>query len=107
MKKEINPNNKKNAVLKYREHLKEDQKREFVITKEKLFSEENRLARLEYLREKSIIELHEKEEWDITLKEIGLYYTFVSQMTREIDKQKETLKEVKKHFDEIKIRRTY
>ncbi|MFQ5455222.1 MAG: flagellar export protein FliJ [Nitrospirota bacterium] len=88
------------SLLSHKKQQEEDVQREHLLIKDSLMREEHRLSTLEYLREKSIIELQEKEDTDITLREIGLYYTFLSQISQEIENQKDVLENIKNRYEE-------
>lgn len=87
-------------VIKYREQVEKDFQIECKRMREVLLMEEEKLSSLEIAQEKSIIELQEKQDMDISLHEACIYYSFLNSVTQEINKQKEVLREIQEQFEE-------
>ena len=65
--------------------------------------EEERLFLLEDIQERSIYELRERQEEDMTQQEVALYYSFLNQIEEEIQKQQELVIQVRQEVDEKEI----
>ena len=62
--------------------------------------EEERLFLLEDIQERSIYELRERQEEDMTQQEVALYYSFLNQIEEEIQKQQELVIQVRQEIGE-------
>jgi hypothetical protein len=62
--------------------------------------EEERLFLLEDIQERSIYELRERQEDDMTQQEVALYYSFLSQIEEEIQKQQELIIQVRQEIED-------
>jgi len=62
--------------------------------------EEERLYLLEDIRERSILELREMQEEDMTQQEVALYYSFLNQIEQEIQKQHALVIKVRRELEQ-------
>ncbi|MEK7826004.1 MAG: hypothetical protein AAB266_06220, partial [Nitrospirota bacterium] len=84
-----------NGVLNYRRLLEERKQRDMAETEEMIKKEESRISYLEAVNKESILELKKKQEEDMSSLEIDIYYTFIAQTTKEIEKWKRVLSQLK------------
>lgn len=91
-----------NGVLNYRRLLEERKQRDMAETEEMIKKEESRISYLEAVNKESILELKKKQEGDMSSLEIDIYYTFIAQTTKEIEKWKRVLSKLKNQYEMTK-----
>ncbi len=69
-------------------------------TKTHYLKEEERLFLLEDIQERSIYELRELQEEELSQQEVALYYSFLNQIEEEIQKQQDLVIEVRQELEE-------
>lgn len=97
MKKDVD---RMNMLIKYREQIENDFQKECNKMHTILMIEEEKLSSLELAQERSIIELQEKQDADISLHDACIYYSFLNSITQEINKQKDQLRDIQEQFEE-------
>ena len=70
-----------------------------VVMKGYFLKEEERLYLLEDIQERSILELREMQEEEMTQQEVALYYSFLNQIEQEIQRQKALVIKVRRELE--------
>jgi flagellar FliJ protein len=86
-------------LLNHRKSEEENLQKELGVCK-RLLAEENRKLRT-YKKEKNRVlgEMQQKQQEGITVSENLLYFDFIDRLSRDLDKQKQRLSEVKKIYN--------
>ena len=87
------------AVLNYRRLTEDGIQREIAEMKEKIKTEELRISYLEAIHDESIVELKRRQEEQVSSLEIDIYYSFIAQTTKEIQKWKRVLSQMKSQYE--------
>lgn len=88
-----------NGVLNYRRLVEEGIQRDMAETEKMIKTEESRISYLEAVHKESMRELKKKQEEDMSSLEIDIYYTFIAQTTKEIEKWKRVLNQLKNQYE--------
>lgn len=88
-----------NGVLNYRRLVEEGIQRAMAETEEMIKTEESRISYLEAVHKESMLELKKKQEEDMSSLEIDIYYTFIAQTTKEIEKWRRVLSKLKNQYE--------
>ncbi|MBW2355130.1 MAG: flagellar export protein FliJ [Deltaproteobacteria bacterium] len=87
-------------VLKHRKLLEQDLQKDFAALKRQLLVERERLSDFERVRDRFSGELQEKQVKSISVSDILLYTDFLQQVSKEIEKQSEKIREAEKSVDQ-------
>lgn len=88
-----------NGVLNYRRLVEEGIQRDMAETEKMIKTEESRISYLETVHKESMRELKKKQEEDMSSLEIDIYYTFIAQTTKEIEKWRRVLSKLKNQYE--------
>lgn len=88
-----------NGVLNYRRLVEEGIQRDMAETEKMIKTEESRISYLEAVHKESMRELKKKQEEDMSSLEIDIYYTFIAQTTKEIEKWRRVLIKLKNQYE--------
>ncbi|MBI5747384.1 MAG: flagellar export protein FliJ [Nitrospirae bacterium] len=88
-----------NGVLNYRRLVEEGIQRDMAETEKMIKTEESRISYLEAVHKESMRELKKKQEEDMSSLEIDIYYTFIAQTTKEIEKWRRVLSKLKNQYE--------
>lgn len=87
------------AVLKHKEHLEEDLKKELGVLKRLLIGEKKKLEELKHTRKEFSNELQQKQHSAITVSENLLYVRFIEQLSLRLENQKEKVLNAEKSVE--------
>lgn len=87
------------ALLNYKRLVEEGVQQELVEIKEVMQREEARLSYLESIHNESIVELKRSQERQMSSLEIDIYYAFLAQTTKEIEKWKRLLTQIRNRYE--------
>ncbi len=85
------------TVLSHRKHIEEALQKAFVKTKNELFMAEEKLAGLEEIRKRNLVELQEKQRDGTTVSGIMLYENYIKQVSIELEQQNHRVIELEDH----------
>lgn len=88
-----------NGVLNYRRLVEEGIQRDMAETEKMIKTEESRISYLEAVHKESMRELKKKQEENMSSLEIDIYYTFIAQTTKEIEKWRRVLNQLKNQYE--------
>ncbi len=88
-----------NGVLNYRRLVEEGIQRDMAETEKMIEAEESRISYLEAVHKESMRELKKKQEEEMSSLEIDIYYTFIAQTTKEIEKWSRVLSKLKNQYE--------
>jgi flagellar FliJ protein len=83
-------------VLKHRKLIEEELQKEMAATERRLFSEKEKLLRLEETKNRCLRELQEKQKKGIRALDISLYSDFIGRVTTQIGAQHKTISGVER-----------
>ena len=88
------------ALLQYRVFIEKKLQKEFIILKQALFDEKEKLNTYIKEREKNMIEFDQKHQEGISVSTSLLYKNFFYRLEKELEQQKAQVDQVKKQVDE-------
>lgn len=87
------------AVLNYRRLVEEGIQKDLAEMEEMIKKEESRISYLEGIQNESMLELKKRQERQVSSLEIDIYYTFIAQTRREIEKWRQVLNQIKSQYE--------
>lgn len=87
------------AVLNYRRLVEEGIQRDLAGMAEMIKKEESRISYLEGIHNESMLELKKRQERQMSSLEIDVYYTFIAQTAKEIEKWRKILNQIKSQYE--------
>ena len=87
-------------VLSHRKTLEENLQKEMAVCKRLLANEKKRLWIFEKSRTNLLKEMQQKQQENITISEIILYLSFIEQLSKDLEKQKERVSEFENEMEQ-------